>query len=253
MTGRSSIRGQVAVVTGGGAGIGLAVVERFAVEGAKIAVLDFDPGRGAEAAKKAQAAGAEALSLQADAGSKADAERAAAEVLSKWGKIEILVNCAGGFTHTDKFEDLPEAEWDRIVDWNLKSAYLCTQQAVPAMKKAGYGRIVNISSQAGREGVNDTSIPYGAAKAGVLGLTRRLAIELAPHGVTVNAVAPGLVLSPRVAELHKTRLDQICAEIPMRRAGEAAEIADAVWYLATPGASYITGVTIDVNGGRFMC
>jgi NAD(P)-dependent dehydrogenase (short-subunit alcohol dehydrogenase family) len=253
MTDRSSIRGHVAIVTGGGAGIGLAVVERFAAEGARVAVLDFDEGRGAAAAERARGLGAEALSIQADAGSKADAGRALAQVLAAWGKAEILVNCAGGFTHTDPLEGLAEAEWDRIVDWNLKSAFLCTQRAAPAMKRAGYGRIVNISSQAGREGVLETSLPYAAAKAGVLGLTRRLAVELAPFGITVNGVAPGLVLSPRVAELHKDRLPQIYAQIPLRRAGEAAEIADAVWYLSTPGASYITGVTLDVNGGRFMC
>jgi len=250
--GRSSIRGHAAVVTGGGAGIGLAVVERLAREGARVAVLDRDPERGAEAAERAKAQGAETLFLRAEAAERAGAEEAFGRVLDAWGKIEILVNCAGGFTRTDPLEEVDEEEWDRIVAWNLKSAYLCIQQAAPAMKQARYGRIVNVSSQTAREGLIETAIPYGAAKAGMLGLTRRLAVELAPFGVTVNAVAPGIVLSPRVAEVHKERLPRILAQIPMGRPAEADEIADGIWYLATPGAGYITGVTLDINGGRYM-
>ena len=132
------------------------------------------------------------------------------------------------------------------------SVYLCTRKVVVSMKKSGYGRIVNVSSQTAREGLAETSLAYGAAKAGVLGFTRRLASELALDGITVNAVAPGVVLSPRVAELHKERLPKLMSEIPMDRPGDAEEIADGIWYLSTPGASYITGVTLDINGGRYM-
>ncbi|MEE9276041.1 MAG: SDR family NAD(P)-dependent oxidoreductase [bacterium] len=248
---RSSMRGQVAVVTGGGAGIGLACAERFAEEGAREAVLDGDPERGAGAVARVEAGGAEGLFQAAEATSEEEARAAFRGVMEKWGRMDALVNCAGGFYATVNIDQIDEAEWDAMVDWNLKGAYLCCREAAGPMKAAGYGRIVNVSSLAGRTGIQYTALHYATAKAALLGFTRRLAVELAPHGVTVNAVAPGVVLSPRVAELHKHRIDEIRAGIPMGREAEAEEIADGIWYLATPGASYITGVSFDINGGMW--
>ncbi len=177
---------------------------------------------------------------------------AAEEALVTWGRIDILVNCAGGFVENPAIEELDEAQWRRVVDLNLKSAYLCARVVAPAMKKAGYGRIVNVSSQSGRDAVIETGLAYSAAKAGLFGFCRRLAVEMAPHGVTVNTVAPGVVLTPRTAVLHKDRLPEIISKIPVGRVADAADIADAVWYLARPGARYVTGVTLDVNGGRYV-
>ncbi len=252
MDDRSSIRGQVAIVTGGTAGIGLAAAERFAQEGARVAVMGRDPERGAAALGRLRARGGEALYLRGDAAAREEVEAGFGRALGAWGRLDILVNCAGGFTGTAPVEALDEAEWDRVLAWNLKSAFLCCRAAAPAMKRARYGRIVNVSSIAGRAPVLEAAIPYGAAKAALQGLTRRLCVELAPHGITVNAVAPGVVLSRRAAEIHKERMHLVLAAIPLGRTAEAEEVADAIWYLATPGASYITGVTLDVTGGRFM-
>lgn len=252
MSDRSSIRGHVALVTGGAAGIGEACVERFAREEARVAVLDRDAEKGNALTEKIISEGADAVFLLADVTSSSDVREAFRKILDKWGKIEILVNCAGGFYETHAIEEIEENEWDKILAWNLKSVFLCCREAVAPMKKAGYGRIVSVSSLTGRTGILETAIDYGSAKAGILGFTRRLAVEVAPCGITVNAVAPGVVLSPRVAEMHKNRLPEILKSVPMGRAGDAAEIADGIWYLSTPGSSYITGVTIDINGGRFM-
>jgi NAD(P)-dependent dehydrogenase (short-subunit alcohol dehydrogenase family) len=252
MNERSSIKGHVAVITGGAAGIGEACVERFAEEGAYISILDRDQEKGNALADKIQSAGGSAIFVQCDVSSSSSVKDAIRSSLDKWERLDILVNCAGGFYETCTIEQMEETDWDEILVWNLKSIFLCCREVVPVMKERGYGRIVNISSLTGRTGILETAIHYGSAKAGILGFTRRLAVEVAPHGITVNAVAPGVVLSPRVAEMHKNRLPEIMKTIPMNRAGDAAEIADGIWYLCTPGSSYITGVTIDINGGRFM-
>ena len=252
MSARSSIEGHVAVITGGAVGIGAACVDRFAREGARILLLDRDGAKGEEAAARVRAAGAEIVFVEGDAAVKADVEALFRRADAEWGRLDILVNCAGGFFENSAVEDIEAEEWDRIVAENLKSVYLCCREAVERMKPKGYGRIVNVASITGRTGVLQTSLPYGAAKAGMVGFTRRLAAELAAHGITANAVAPGLVLSPRVAKMHKDRLPEILEGIPMGRPGEAEEIADAVWYLSTPGASYVTGATLDVNGGHFI-
>lgn len=243
--------GQVALVTGGGAGIGLACVERLAAEGAVVACVDRDGDAAIAAAETLRGTG-EVEAHQADATDAAAVAGVFDTVLGRHGRLDVLVNGAGGFTRAPAIEDLPPDEWDAVVAWNLTSTYLCCRSAVPAMKSAGYGRIVNISSMAGRTAAPGISHAYNAAKAGVIGLTRGLALELATAGVTVNAVAPGVVLSPRVEKLHAHRMDEILASTPIGRPASGAEVADVVWYLASPGSSYVTGATIDVTGGRFI-
>ena len=252
MNKRSSISGQLAVVTGAASGIGEAVVNRFADEGARIVLLDKDKEKGAAFTQNLSSRGIDVKFYECNVTQEESVNVTFDAILKNLGSAQILINCAGGFFENPSFENVEESHWEEVLELNLKSVYLCSRKVVPSMKKSKYGRIVNVSSQTAREGLMETSLPYGATKAGVLGFTRRLASELAPDGITVNAVAPGVVLSPRVAELHKERLPRLLSEIPMNRAGGAEEIADGIWYLSTPGASYITGVTLDINGGRYM-
>ena len=249
---RSSILGQLAVITGAASGIGEAVVNRFVAEGGKVAILDKDDEKGKIFSEKLSSQGADVKFYKCDVTQEDSVDRVFGLISKDLGSVQILVNCAGGFFENPPLENIKPEHWEEVLKLNLMSAYLCSRKAIVPMKKSRYGRIVNVSSQTAREGLTETSLPYGAAKAGILGFTRRLASELASDGITVNAVAPGVVLSPRVAELHRERLPRLMSEIPMNRVGDAEEIADGIWYLSTPGASYITGVTLDINGGRYM-
>ncbi|MDP6088024.1 MAG: SDR family NAD(P)-dependent oxidoreductase [Nitrospinota bacterium] len=252
MESRSSIRGQVALVAGGAEGIGGACAARFAEEGARVAVLDRNPDAGEAAAGRLNAAGGEALFVKADATSKAEVESAFGQVLGKWNRLDILVNCAGGYVDTYPIEEIKEEEWDAGIAWNLKSAMLCCQAAAAPMKRVGYGRMVSIASRAGRTGIAFTALDYSAAKAAVMGMTRRLSAELGPFGITVNAVAPGITLTPRFAGMRgSVPSEEVVRSIPLGRFANPEDIADPIWYLCTPGAGYITGVSLDINGGAF--
>ena len=249
MTDLTSIRDRVAVVTGGAAGIGLACARRFAAEGAHVAILDRDEDTGAQIARDIIAGGGEAISIGAECTSDDEMDAAIATITEKWGRVDILAGCAGGFHDSPALEDLDAETWRAGIDWNLSGVYFPIRSVVPAMKANGYGRIVNIGSQAGRTGVPTAAIDYSAAKAAVAGLSRRLAAELAPSGITVSTVMPGPVLTPRFAGMHKERMEMLERAVPVGRLGTPEEIAHAVWFLSTPGAAFTTGATLDVNGG----
>jgi 3-oxoacyl-[acyl-carrier protein] reductase len=247
------LEGKIAIVTGAAKGIGAAIAEACAREGARVAALDLD-GRGAEAlAGTLRARGADALALRADVTRAADIAAALDAVLARWGRVDVLVNNAGGFAVIRATEDIPEAEWDAIVASNLTSVFLCVKAVLPLMKRQRYGRIVNLASVVGRGGAVRVTSHYAAAKAGVIGLTRHLALEVGADGITVNAVAPGTTATERVLKARTPEETRRVAEaIPVRRLGEPAEIAEAVVFLASDAAAFINGATLDVNGGQVM-
>ncbi len=251
--------GRTAVVTGGSGGLGRAVCEGLAREGARVAVVDVDA--------KAIAAVVEELNqgrAGRHAGYVADVRDAAAvaEVMrvvhQTLDGIHILITCAGGSLGTPRdLPDITSADIDLVLGVNLVGTLLCCQAAVPFMVEAGGGAIVTVSSIGGRSTTPVTGVPYAAAKAGVLGLTRRLAREVGPDGIRVNAIAPGLFLSgPRLTGMWNGLTEDEHAEvldaIPLRRMPAIGEAVEPILFLASEQASYITGAVLDVNGGRFM-
>ena len=165
--------------------------------------------------------------------------------------MDILVNTAGGFIDAPPLEEVSNADMRHNFDWNVTAKFLITRELVPVMKSNNYGRIVNISSVAGRTARNGSSIEYSTNEAAILGMTRRLAVELAPFGITINAIAPGLVLTPRVRRHPPEILAEREKSIPVGRMGKPEELAHAIWYLCTPGAAFTTGAVLDVNGGNW--
>lgn len=248
----SSIEGQVAVVTGGTAGIGQACCERFAEEGARVAIVGRNAERGEAILDTIRRSGGDAIFIQADCESEPDMKRSAQSVLDRWGKVEMLVNCAGGFRASPPIEEVDLETWNRGYALNVTTKFLITRELVPAMKSAGYGRIVNISSNAGRSGSRNAALEYATGKSAVIGFSRRLASELAPHGITVNVVAPGNTLSPRVMRHGEERIAERAKAVPVGRFSQPEEQAHAVWYFCTPGAGFTTGAVLDVNGGIWM-
>ncbi len=247
------LEGKVAIVTGAAKGIGAAIVEAFAREGARVAGLDLDRARLEAVARAAGARGADVLALYADVTRSVEVDRALDAVLAKWARVDVLVNNAGGFAVIRATEDIPEDEWQAILASNLTSAFLCTKAVLPVMKRQRYGRIVNLASVVGRGGGVRVTSHYAAAKAGVIGFTRHLALEVGAEGITVNAVAPGTTATERVLKARTPEETRLVAEaIPVRRLGEPGEIAEAVVFLASDGASFINGATLDVNGGQVM-
>ena len=247
------LEGKVAIVTGAAKGIGAAIVETCAREGARVAALDLD-GAGVEAlANTLRDGGADVLALRADVTSSADIARAYDAVLARWARVDILVNNAGGFEVIRDTEDITEQEWNAILASNLMSVFLCSKAALPIMKRQCYGRIVNLASVVGRAGAVRVTSHYAAAKAGVIGFTRHLALEVGADGITVNAVAPGTTATERVLKARTPEETRRVADaIPVKRLGEPGEIAEAVVFLASDSAAFINGATLDVNGGQVM-
>jgi NAD(P)-dependent dehydrogenase (short-subunit alcohol dehydrogenase family) len=251
MAGR--VQDRVAVVTGAGQGIGRAVAERLAAEGARVVAGDIDAGLLEDLHKK----GAAAVGVVGDVTEPLSANRLVNTAVERFGRVDILVNIVGG-SRTARIWEMPEETWDDVIRLNLRSTFLCTRAAVPHMIRARYGKIVCISSGA-REGTPWTAYyaggaAYSTAKAGVHGFIRDVALELAQYGINVNAVAPGPIDTERTgAELK--RLDETVEYgpskmTPLGRLGLPIEVANAVLFLASDEASYITGHTLPVTGGR---
>ena len=234
---------KTALITGAGRGIGRAIAECFAREGARVVIADMDPD-----AARATAAAIGALGLEMDVSSKASVCAGTHRVLDEFGSIDILVNNAGYLVYTT-FESCSEADWDRMVDVNMKGPFLCAQAVIPAMKARRQGVIVNMTSLAAKTGGLAAGPPYAAAKAGVLTLTIGLARALAPYLIRVNAIAPGVIDTAMTAAPEH---DQLKASIPLGGAGQPEDVAHCALFLASDDARHITGETIDVNGGLYM-
>ena len=243
MTGK--LQDQTALITGGGRGIGRAIGQLFAREGARVAIADIDPDTARETAAEL---GATSLGLEMDVSAKTAVQEGIGRVISEFGQLDILVNNAGYLVYTT-FETCSEEDWDRMVDINMKGTFLCAQAVIPHMKERGRGAIINMTSLAAKTGGLAAGPPYAAAKAGVYTLTIGLARALAPHHIRVNAIAPGVI---DTAMTSAPEHDQLKSSIPIGRTGQPEDVANCALFLASDDSRHITGETIDVNGGLFM-
>jgi 3-oxoacyl-[acyl-carrier protein] reductase len=241
------LKDKVAIVTGGGGGIGGAIALRFAREGAKIVIAEIDVKAAESRVEEITAHDGEAISVITDATNKASVQQMVRETVNRWRRIDILVNVAGGSRIKEVIE-IRESEWDDVVNLNLKSVFLCSQAVLPAMLTQKYGKIVSISSIYGFTG-NATRASYAAAKAGIAVFTKSLALEVVRDGINVNAIAPGRVGTERVRS-HYTDAEwaEKAAAIPMKRWATPDEIAPTALFLVRDENQYITGQTIHVNG-----
>jgi len=243
------LKDKVAVVTGAAQGIGLAIAERFAREGAKVTIGDINVEKGEAAAAKL---GAGALFHQADVGYRDQAEGLIARAVAAFGRLDILVNNAG-ITHNADFLDLAEDDYDRVLRTNLKSVFLCGQAAARRMvAQGGGGTIINMASVNARLAIPN-QVPYGASKGAINQLTRVMAVGLAPHRIRVNAIGPGTIMTDLARDSvlrNETATRMVMSRTPIGRFGEPDEVASVALFLASDDASYITGQTIYPDGGR---
>jgi 2-dehydro-3-deoxy-L-rhamnonate dehydrogenase (NAD+) len=237
--------GRSAIITGGASGLGLEAAKRIAAEGGKVCLWDLNPDTLAAAKKETGAV----LTIALDVSDAKAVEAAAAKSKKALGKIDILINSAGitGATHT--VVDYPIDSWLKVMDVNVNGLFYCCRFIAPLMLENGYGRIVNISSVAGKEG-NPNASSYSASKAAVLGFTKSLGKELATKGVIVNAVTPATFDSPILKQVPQSHIDYMRSKIPMGRLGTASETAAAVCWLASEECSFTTASTLDTSGGR---
>ena len=257
------MEGRVAIVTGGAQGIGRATVAELLGRGCRVCAVDLQGDKVRESMAELDASGDWVMTMEVDVTSTEQVEEMVSRTLERFGRLDILVNNAGGSGHVgiDHIEDVTDEIFERVVDGNLKSAFLCTRAAAPLMKERRYGRVVNLSSISakgafGARGPSAARLPYAGAKAGIIGLTNQLAKDLGPWGITVNAVMPGVIVTEpgaRVAErfrvLSEEEKELMVGSIPLGRVGRAEEVASVIGFLCSDGASFVSGATIEVTGG----
>jgi NAD(P)-dependent dehydrogenase (short-subunit alcohol dehydrogenase family) len=247
-----------AIVTGAARGMGFAIAKALHQEGARVAIVDIDEKGAADAAQSLDKKYGRVVGKCIDVTQRAEVKGLIGEVKTLWGSIDILVNNAGGALNTPyPLEEIEEKDWNLVVDVNLKGAFLCSQAAIPEMVKQGAGVIVNMSALAGHWRASLAGVQYTAAKAGVEGLTRQLAYDWGKSGIRVNAVAPTVTLTgERIQGLWDAKSDEekkkVLSAIPLGRLGTMEEVASVVVFLVCEESSYITGITLDVNGGRYL-
>ncbi len=241
--------GQVAIVTGAGRGIGRAIVLRLAQDGADAIIADVDIETAERVAQEVRALGRRALALKVDVSKKADVQAMTERVIAEFGRVDILVNNAGILGPTVPLVEIPEEEWDRTLDVHLKGTFLCCQAVVPHMIRQGKGKIVSMSSVAGKEG-NTNLAAYSVAKAGIICLTKCLAKEVATLGINVNCISPTVIETDLIKDMRPDQIEPLLAKIPMKRTGKPEEAAALIRFLVSDEAGFITGQCYDLSGGR---
>ncbi|MEX1113275.1 MAG: 3-oxoacyl-ACP reductase family protein [Patescibacteria group bacterium] len=241
---------QIAIVTGAGSGIGRAIAERYAAEGAKVVCAGHHVESCEETVKLIETAGGTASAIKADVSSAPDNERMVADTVQRYGRLDILVNNAG-VVEMHPLDEMTEEQWDRVMDVDLKGTFLGMKYAIPEMEKAGKGKVINITSIAGVIGFAQIAA-YCAAKGGVISLTREAAVEYAPKKINVNAIAPGVVKTKMTDPLleDKQMAEGLKAAIPYPRIGEPDDVAHAAVYLAADESDYVNGETLVIDGGQ---
>jgi len=255
MAEKGRLTGSVAIVTAGGQGIGETICKTFAREGASVAIVDVNRAEAERVSKEIQGSGGKALVLISDVTRTQAVQDMVKSVVDQFGTVDILVNAAGGFHHLAPITDITDEEWDRVITLNLKTCFLCSRAVAPIMMAQKKGRIVNIASGSGiaPNPFAATYLPYGAAKAGVINMSKILARDLGPYGITVNAISPGTTATPRVVKVRDAASrKRIAEQNPMRNLVEPQDSAEAALFLASPEARYITGINLNVNAGNLM-
>jgi 3-oxoacyl-[acyl-carrier protein] reductase len=245
-----ALAGKVAIITGGSRGIGLAIARLLADDGASVVVSGRDAARLDAAGKELESLGAPVLAVAAEATKRDDVERLVEATRERFGRIDVLVNNAG-ITRDQLLVRMKDEDWDQVLDMNLRGVFLMTRAVSKVMMRQKSGRIINVASTAGAMG-NAGQVNYSAAKAGVIGLTKAAARELAHWNILVNAVAPGLIETDMTASLSGEAREALLQQVPLKRIGQSREVAEVVRFLVGDGASYVTGQTIHVNGGLYV-
>jgi 3-oxoacyl-[acyl-carrier protein] reductase len=243
----TNLSGQVALVTGAARGLGRIIAQSLAAAGAKVACIDINTDSLAETVAAIRSAGGTAEPIACDVTDGSRVNKVVDEVIGKWGALNILVNNAG-ITRDNLIVRMKDDQWDAVININLRGTFLFTRAAARPMMKNRQGRIINVASVSGLMG-NPGQANYSASKAGVIGLTRTVALELASRNITVNAVAPGFIATEMTAALGEEVLQEVRKQIPLGRLGEPQDVADAVLFLASEAASFITGHILTVDGG----
>lgn len=246
-----NLQGQVVVVTGAAKGIGKAIAQALGEVGAHVYIADMDGDNGPSTCAEFEKKGIRAEFIMTDITKARQVEELFAQVLSRAGKVDVLVNNAG-ILADGYITDISEDEWDRVMAVNLKGTFLTCRSIIPHLVERGTGKIINIASMGGKQGFPLAGVHYCATKGGIMAFSRQLALQYSPYGLRVNCVAPGTTATEMIKNRSPEKVNSLVESIPLKRLGMPEDTAQAVLFLASPWADYITGETIDVNGGKYM-